>query len=415
VEAAVDVLLGALCAVVAVRAVVDRASTWPAAVGLTLGVVVAYAVGTVPVRRRGRAATVWFAVVVGLWVALIALDVNGVYIGFGLFFVAFDRFEPRPALAIVAACTLAVLAAEAFHLSELGVAAAIGPAFGAVAASAMSLAYRSLEHENDQRRALIADLERTRGELAASEHARGVLSERERLAREIHDTVAQGLASIALLLGAAESDLGNGDARSALANVRSARETARRDLEEARRFVRELAPPDLASQGLIDALDRLCRTADRPGDLEVAFAVSGEPGDVQRSAEVALYRVAQSALANTATHARAREARVTLSFVDDLVLLDVVDDGQGFDPEPLVGPGHASGNGFGFTAMRQRVAAVGGTLSVESEPGGGTAVSAAVPRHAPRDRTGLRDQVDPSDASQLIDTSERAAPNADRP
>lgn len=143
------------------------------------------------------------------------------------------------------------------------------------------------------------ELVATRAELAEAERTAGTLAERERLAREIHDTLAQGLSSIQLLLRAAERTL-PGDAP-ATAHVRAAREAAQANLAEARSFVRALTPPDLEHGSLAAALEQLCARTTGPG-LTVRFAVSGTPVGCRRRT-VALLRTAQSALANTVRHA----------------------------------------------------------------------------------------------------------------
>jgi signal transduction histidine kinase len=263
----------------------------------------------------------------------------------------------------------------------------------------MGLGYRSLERENEARRTLIAELHRTQDELAVAEHGRGVLEERERLAREIHDTVAQGLASIVILLGATDQELRQGDHASALSHIAQARDTARHDLDEARRFVRELAPVALDGASLPEALEQLCAQTTRLGGPVVAFAVSGPPHALAPAHELALLRVAQSALANTVAHADAGQGRVTLTYLADGVALDIHDDGRGFDPTasrpaPSATPAAtqaaggttaepAAHGGFGLVAMRQRVEALGGTFTVESAPGEGTVIAVNLPAELP--------------------------------
>jgi signal transduction histidine kinase len=205
--------------------------------------------------------------------------------------------------------------------------------------------------------------------LAAAEHSAGVLAERERLAREIHDTLAQGLSSIQLLLRAAERALPDRP-DTAGRHVERARSEAQHNLAEARRFVHALSPPDLERGSLPAALERLCANQSGPA---VRFHVEGEPVAMPMPHEVALLRIAQSALANTVQHANATRAELTLSYMDTRVALDAVDDGVGFDPATL--PAGGVDGGFGLGAMRARARSLGGTLSVESAPGKGTALS----------------------------------------
>lgn len=432
-EAAVDALVYVLAVVVAVRVAVDGGPRWPLGVALAVAVAGIHLAGCVPTRRHGRAAAVWFAGLVAVWIALVVVDVAGVYLGFALFFVALDRFAARAAVAVVAGLTAVVVIAELVHQPSLGAAAVVGPVIGAVVAVVMGLGYRSLERENDARRTLIAELHRTQDELAVAEHGRGVLEERERLAREIHDTVAQGLASIVILLGATDQELRQGDHESALEHIAQARDTARHDLDEARRFVRELAPVALDGASLTEALEQLCAQTTRLGGPAVAFAVSGPPHALPPAHELALLRVAQSALANTVAHADARQGRVTLTYLADGVALDIHDDGCGFDPTaPRPGPSAtapatratgatASGTtaepapahgGFGLVAMRQRVDALGGTFTVESAPGEGTVIAVNLPAELPAGPAGVTAPPSPAPPRPLDPRSTHATTDA---
>lgn len=258
------------------------------------------------------------------------------------------------------------------HSSAATPGAFLGPLLGGAVAVATVLGYQALYRESERRRELIEELITTRADLAAAERSAGILAERERLAREIHDTLAQGLSSIQLLLRAAERALPEG--APALPHIAQAREAAQDNLAEARRFVRALTPPDLEHGSLAAALERLC--AGVPGP-RVRFSLSGRPRVLPTPYEVALLRIAQSALANVVRHARAGRAEITLTFMDASVTLDIVDDGHGFDPSSA-----ASGSGdggFGLPAMRSRAETLGGLFTVESAPGQGTAVAVTLP------------------------------------
>lgn len=381
-EVGSDALVYVLAAIVMGRVLLDGGPLPALAAALAVGVAVVHGVGTALGGRHGRAAQLWFAGSVAVWIALVAVDVAGVYLAFGLFFVALDRFPTRAAVGIVAAMTAVTAVAELVHQPSLGIASVIGPGIGAVVAVAMGLGYRSLEHENEQRRALIAELHQAQADLAAAEHARGVLEERERLAREIHDTVAQGLASIVILLGATDQELRAGHVDAAIGHVDQARSTARTNLDEARRFVRALAPPALDGATLEQALQQLAAASTAAGGPEVTAIVSGPPRPLPALVEVALLRVAQSALANMAAHAEAGHGQITLSYLPDEVSLDIHDDGRGFDPGSL-GAAPRGDGGFGLVAMRQRVDALGGTFTVETAPGEGTVIAVNLPAQLP--------------------------------
>ena len=317
------------------------------------------------------ASSVYLAVMVAVWLLLLWLTPEAVWLAFPLFFLELDLLPVRGALIAVAATTIAAVAGFAWHQDTITPAAVIGPVIGAAVAVATALGYQGLYRESEQRRLLIEELTTTRAELAAAEHSAGVLAERERLAREIHDTLAQGLSSIQLLLRAAGRALpAHPDA--AAEHVELARRTAQENLAEARRFVYALTPPDLVNGSLSAALERLCAVTTEQSGLAVRFHVEGTAATAPTSYEVALLRIAQSAIANTVRHADATRAEMTLTYMDTRIALDVVDDGVGFDTAPV--PVSAEG-GFGIAAMRARTAALGGTLSVESAPGQGTALA----------------------------------------
>jgi signal transduction histidine kinase len=192
------------------------------------------------------------------------------------------------------------------------------------------------------------------------------------MAREIHDTLAQGLTGIVTQLQAAERADGT-ERRRHLANVHTLAKTS---LTEARRAVDALRPESLAEAQLPEALAELVRRFAETSGAEARAETTGNVRPLLPELEVTLYRVAQEALANAEKHSRASRVGLTLSYSDDLVLLDIRDDGVGFTPGD---PGRGNGNGFGLEAMRQRVRRVAGTLEIESNPGEGTAISAQIP------------------------------------
>jgi signal transduction histidine kinase len=204
----------------------------------------------------------------------------------------------------------------------------------------------------------------------------GVLDERARMAREIHDTLAQGLTGIVTQLQAAEHVADDPDADDPDAWRRhhaAATALARESLTEARRSVNELRPEPLETGRLADAITEVAATWSARHDIAAAVTVTGETRAMRPEAEVSLFRTAQEALANVAKHAGcATRVGITLSYMDQQVALDVRDDGRGFDPAVTNG-------GFGLEAMRQRIEALSGTLQIESEVGGGTGISAALP------------------------------------
>ena len=210
-------------------------------------------------------------------------------------------------------------------------------------------------------------------QLVAQAREAGVLDERQRMAREIHDTLAQGLVGIITQLEAAARAIRSD--REWKRHTDAAVELARESLAEARRSVQALQPVLLKQARLPDALGAVARTWSERSGVPATVTTTGQPRPVDPDIEVALLRTAQEALANVAKHAGAKRVGLTLSYMDDVVTLDVRDDGTGFAaPSPSLRNG-----GFGLTAMRQRVEGLAGTLEVESEPGAGTTVAASVP------------------------------------
>ncbi|MEV2277459.1 sensor histidine kinase [Nocardiopsis sp. NPDC049922] len=350
---------------------------WAVVVGALLLAAV-YCAGALAARhdvRRGRSLA-WLAAVTALW-ALLSLAAPGfVWLAFPLFFLHLHLLRGAHGVLAVAVITAAAIGGQALHAGDLTAGTVLGPMLGAVFAVAIAVGYAALYRESERRRELIDVLTRTRDELAASQRRTGVLDERERLAREIHDTLAQGLSSIVLLLRAAENALPDAPDL-ATARIAEARESASANLEEARRFVRDLAPPSLAGGNLPEALRRLCERVGRSEGTACRFRLDGTPSALPPGYEVALLRAAQASLANVAAHARAATAVVTLGYLEGEVTLDVYDDGVGFDPAHT--PRREDGTGFGLAGLRERVALLGGRLDVESAPGQGTAIAVRLP------------------------------------
>ncbi|MFG2641997.1 sensor histidine kinase [Streptomyces sp. NPDC048370] len=335
-----------------------------------------YAVGSAlpSVRDSQRAAALWLAVLCACWLALLWATPDGLWVAFPLYFLQLHLLPVRWALPSVALTAGAAILSYVRHGATLNPGVFIGPLLGGAVAVATVLGYQALYRESERRRQMVEELIETRAELAAAERHAGTLAERERLAREIHDTLAQGLSSIQLLLRAAERALPEGSP--AAGHIEGARRAAQDNLAEARRFVRALSPPDLEHGSLAAALERLCEPGPE-GSPRARLTVSGTPVELPTPYEVALLRIAQSALANTVRHASATRAEITLSFMDASVTLDVVDDGKGFDPA-LLSPSSDDG-GFGLPAMRARAESLGGAFTVESAPGQATAVAVSLP------------------------------------
>ncbi|WP_133998867.1 sensor histidine kinase [Kribbella sp. VKM Ac-2566] len=237
------------------------------------------------------------------------------------------------------------------------------------------------EARSTARAVTIAELERAHEENAALQaqllvQAReaGIADERRRLAAEIHDTIAQGLTGIIAQLQVVAN---SSDPATVKAHVGRATDLARHSLGEARRSVQNLAPAGLSSDGLPEALRKTVDQWSERTGVPAEFTLTGTAQHLHGEFSATVLRITQEALANVSKHAAATRAGVTLSFMDDEVTVDIRDDGKGFDPLAL--SARTGTGGFGLDGMRARAERIAGSLTVESEPGFGTAVSARIP------------------------------------
>ncbi|GLB62946.1 two-component system, sensory transduction histidine kinase [Dietzia sp. NCCP-2495] len=359
------------------------------AVAAAVGFAAVYVAGTVWDRRRTTRRAVrlgWLAAVLALWAALVVQVPEAAYLVFPLFFLAqFLLGAWVGAVAVAALAAVAVVALGLHHgFTPAGV---VGPVVGALVALGLSAGVRALHAESRARREVIAELVATRSVLAARQRQVGRESERARLAGEIHDTVAQGLASIGMLLHAAERA---DPSHPAVEQIRLAREVAGENLAETRRLIEALRPAPLEGVTLVGALGRVAdRVRAEYPDIEVTV-VGGLATEPPSELAAASVRVVQEALFNAVRHGAPSEITVIVS--DEVIVseevsvpdeehaapvslaLTITDDGRGFDPGA---PRTAAA--FGLDGMSRRVADLGGTLEVESGVGRGTTVRAVWP------------------------------------
>ncbi|MDX6264460.1 MAG: hypothetical protein QOH84_6148 [Kribbellaceae bacterium] len=232
--------------------------------------------------------------------------------------------------------------------------------------------YAGQQRDSTIRQNLVEQLRSTRDELAEQQHEAGILAERARLAGELHDTVTQELAGSRMLLQAADREW-DSDPAMARRRVRGVTETLGQNVVQARRLIAGLTPAELEEGGLEVALEELCRREQRYGPT-VALRTTGEPQAMSPELEGALLRTAQGALANVRDHAGADRIEVVLDWQDESVRLRISDNGSGV-PDRVPGPDR----GFGLPALRERLRSLGGTLTLDSTPGRGTALTASVP------------------------------------
>jgi len=203
-------------------------------------------------------------------------------------------------------------------------------------------------------------------------HQVATLKERQRLARELHDSVTQALYGVTLYAEAAARLLSSGDVDMAADHLRELQDTAQEALREMRLLIFELRPPVLQREGLVTALQIRLEAVEERAGLETEFKVEGE-GRLPLEIEEELYRIAQEALNNALKHAQARRITVSLRQVQRTVTLEIADDGIGFDPSTALEYG-----GLGLEGMEERAAQLGARLTVQSRPGEGTRVRVEV-------------------------------------
>ncbi|NUP23988.1 MAG: sensor histidine kinase [Streptomyces sp.] len=335
-------------------------------------------------RLSALARHAWVAALVSLWAYLAALTpppLTGAYVwcAVPLACAALRALGRRAAMVAVGAVTL-VLVGQLSRSSggfdaEL-VLIPVAAVWGTVAL------YQAQQRVAAERQCLVEDLRSTRGTLAQEQRRAGVLEERERIARDLHDTLAQELSGSLMLLQAAEREWEQRP-DSARTRVRAVADGLDVSLTEARRMIRDLTPSVVADEGLEGSLRLLCDRAQQDGTApRVRFRSTGSHRpDLAEQAAITVFRVAQSTLANVREHARATNVLVTLHQAADHVELDVHDDGVGFDVSQLGGgrPSDGAERGFGLPAARARLREYGGDLVVDSAPRRGTQIRARVP------------------------------------
>lgn len=355
-------------------------ATWAALGGLTV-LLAAY----VLVGRRGaqrgdlrltRAYLVVLVLVVSLCSGVSTIGSILLFVGFSqVWFFAASLREGVVASVVLAVASCVTIAGGAFASGERPttgdlVVLAAQMSVGLIFSLALGMWITRVAERSEERAELLERLEATQAALAASHHAAGVVAERERMAQEIHDTLAQGFTSVVMLAQTAQAQIEVGRPEQAADRLAQIEQVARDNLAEARALVAAFGPAALADATLAEALVRLGERfrAETGVQVEVVLA---DVGDASRDTEVVLLRAAQEALANVRKHAGARRVLLRLQREDGAVALEVLDDGQGLAP--------GTAEGVGLRGMRDRVAAGGGTLDVAGEPGRGTRVRLAMP------------------------------------
>lgn len=247
----------------------------------------------------------------------------------------------------------------------------------ALVVSGMMASYiESFARESERRAQLLDELRRTQDELARREREAGVQEERQRLAGEIHDTIAQQFTSIVTNLEASEARAGS-NPEAARRHIHAAQDAARQGIADARALVQALQPHVLAGRSLTDALRQITGEAGDLTNARIQFREEGKAATLDRIHDTVLVRALQEALHNARKHAEASLIEVRLSWLDDEVILDIQDNGKGFDPDAV--PPSTTGHRMGLVTMKQRVESAGGTFIIDSTVGEGTSIAVSFP------------------------------------
>ena len=316
--------------------------------------------------RRG---VLYFLVGFALWGGLIAFNPGSLMLVAMFNPMIFTRFPIRWAIGIMISLTVSfLLLYQLLYPSENGLIIVIVVLVLLFIAILMGYFISAITRQSMERQHLLDELTQTRASLLKAEREAGVLAERQRLARDIHDTLAQQFTSIIMHLSAARL----GDSAAIQTHLQHVEQAAREGLNESRRIIWDMRPELLEDGTLVESIERVAARWSAENRVRVETAVTGTPRTLDESIETALLRITQEALHNIKKHAESQAINITLSYMPDLLALDIADNGKGFDTS-------RNGRGFGLKTMRERAEELGGTLTIESELGQGTAVAVSLP------------------------------------
>ena len=344
----------------------------------------------IPSRASSPAAARWWlACLIAFWIGAVAVSSAFIWLAFPLWLLAGHLLPLRWGLLLSAFILAVATAGPILHHGTTTYANVFGPLVGGIFAFGISRGYLQLLKDAEERERFVATLTRAQeemaelqDELALAQRHSGAISERTRLSREIHDTVAQGLSSIRLLAHAGAQKSADPDASRALTQIEG---LAGESLSDVRRIVAALAPAELEHTALTTALDQLLRKFGDETGLETALHIDPSLPALPTQVDIAFLRSAQSALANVQLHADATRVVLSLINAGDSIRLDLVDDGKGFDVDAWEAGPTADSASFGIRFMRSRLRELGGGLDIESTPGSGTALSIYLPISSPKD------------------------------
>ncbi|MFF8900070.1 sensor histidine kinase [Streptomyces lydicus] len=358
--------------------------------GLTVAAVWYAALGRPLLTGRGgggRRNVVFCAGLVGVFALVACADLTGSFALFGVVPMLMMSLPARPA--VVVAVLVNLLPPVAWWLrpgaGDPPPAAVLASLLGVALSALLGLWIKRVVRQNREHAELIEELQRNRAQVARLSHRAGIAAERERLAREIHDTLAQSLTSIIGLVQAAEAEVADAPGLDgSRRHLALAGRVARDSLAEARAFVAGRAPAPLEQSSPARAVRRQAEGLTAQTGVPVRFAVEGAERPLPMQVGVVLLRAAQESLANVRKHAAAGRVEVTLRYGAGRVGLVVRDDGAGFAPgeagdDAVDAADGRSAGGFGLAGLRARVAECGGVMTVVSRPGEGTVVEVHLP------------------------------------
>ncbi len=328
---------------------------------------------------RSRALLPWGYLLIGwiIWTGLVTESPIYLFLLFGLYpqLFIFLRFPWN----IVGACILLGISLWSLVPGQGNWNVGVVILLSWPASVGLGMFIEALVRQSRERARLIHELQATRQELALAARQAGIMQERQRLACDIHDTFTQGLSSIVMQIEAMEATLPPDDTKGRK-HLSQVGRIARENLAEARRLLWALQPEASPRASLPEMLRPLALRWAEESEVSVRVTITGQATSLRPEIEVTLLRATQEALANIRKHAQASSVVLTLSYMEDIVALDIADDGIGFDPHNLPAPllGETSG-GFGLKALRERIEQLEGTFTLESTPSSGTTIAVALP------------------------------------
>lgn len=300
------------------------------------------------------------------------------WLAFPVMLLQLHLLGPRSGVVAVTLTTVAAVTLGAIARGNVGLGYVLGPVIGALVAVAAVVGLESLAQVVADRQQALDELQQAQARVLDAERDRSRAQERANLARDIHDTLAQDFAAIELHLRRVAATLPPDDP--AVPAVALAQQATAEGLAQARRFIAG-EPGHRTAASIVDAVRHAAERAqaDSGGRTVIEVCSIGAEPVLPAALATEILRMTQSALSNVVRHAAATSAAVTLTWEPGRVMLDIADDGRGFDPDRSAG---SAGGGFGLPALRSRVADLGGTMGIDSEPGEGTAIAITLPLEA---------------------------------